>query len=79
MAILSVNTQFCNSGCDTKFSFFSTGNPWRYKVISKEDLSVVNKEVVDTVMLFSDKMSTKGLVRVYNSVHPIIDIEVIFL
>ncbi|QCD79222.1 hypothetical protein DEO72_LG1g2861 [Vigna unguiculata] len=45
------------------------------KVISREDLSVGEKEVVDTLMQFSDKMPTKGLVRVYNSVHPIIDIE----
>ncbi|QCD87179.1 hypothetical protein DEO72_LG3g1713 [Vigna unguiculata] len=47
----------------------------RYKVISREDLSVVEKDVVDTMMQFSDKMPNKGLVRVYNSVHPIIDIE----
>jgi len=44
-------------------------------VILREDLSVGEKEVVDTLMQFSDKMPTKGLVRVYNSVHPIIDIE----
>jgi len=42
-------------------------------VISRKDLSVV-----DTLMQFSDKMPTKGLVRAYNSVHPIIDIEGIF-
>ena len=48
-------------------------------MILKEDLSVVEKDVVDTLMQFSDKMPTKGLVRVYNSVHPIIDIEGIFL
>ncbi|QCD96810.1 hypothetical protein DEO72_LG6g1520 [Vigna unguiculata] len=34
-----------------------------------------DKEVVETVMKFVDKLPTKGLVRVYNSVHPIIDIE----
>ncbi|QCE11066.1 Transposase putative [Vigna unguiculata] len=32
-------------------------------VISREDLSVVEKDVVDTLMQFSDKMPTKGLVR----------------
>ena len=38
-------------------------------MISREDLSVAEKEVVDTLMQFSDKMPTKGLVRVYNLVH----------
>jgi len=51
---------------NTKFPFFWTGNPCRYKVISREDLSVVEKDVVDTLMQFSDKMPTKGLVGVYN-------------
>ncbi|QCD78996.1 hypothetical protein DEO72_LG1g2633 [Vigna unguiculata] len=60
---------------NTKFSFFWTSNPWRYKEILREDLLVGEKDVVDTLMQFSDKMPTKGLVRVYNSVHPIIDIE----
>jgi len=40
---------------------------------------VAEKEVVDTLMQFSDKMPTKGIVRVYNLVHPIINIEGIFL
>ncbi|QCE10931.1 hypothetical protein DEO72_LG10g2164 [Vigna unguiculata] len=68
-------SHFYTTDGNTKFSFFWTGNPWRYKVISREDLSVGEKEVVDTLMQFSDKMPTKGLVRLYNSVHPIIDIE----
>jgi len=72
-------SHFYTADCNTKFPFFWTGNPWRYKVISREDLSVAEKEVVDTLMRFSNKMPTKGLVRVYNSVHPIIDIEGIFL
>jgi len=76
---LAGRSHFYMADGNTKFSFFWTGNPWRYKVISKEDLSVVEKDVVDTLMQFSDKMPTKGLVRVYNSVHPIIDIEGIFL
>ncbi|QCE03630.1 hypothetical protein DEO72_LG8g1655 [Vigna unguiculata] len=65
---------YTNDG-STKFPFYWTGNPWRYKGMAREELSVVDKEVVDAVMQFSDKMPTKGLVRVYNSVHPIIDIE----
>jgi len=31
------------------------------------------------LMKFNDRLPTKGLVRVYNLVHPIIDIEGIFL
>ena len=76
---LAGQSHFYTADGNTKFSFFWTGNPWRYKVVSREDLSVVEKDVVDTLMQFSDKMPTKGLVRVYNSVHPIIDIEGIFL
>jgi len=40
------------------------------------ELSVVDKEVL---MKFTDKLPIKGLVRVYNSVHQIIDIEGIYL
>ena len=72
-------SHFYTADGNTKFPFFWTGNTWRYKVMTREELSVANKKVVDAVMLFSDKMPTKGLVRVYNSVHPIIDIEGIFL
>ena len=71
-------SHFCTADGSTKFPFFWTDNPWRYKVISREDLSVGEKDVVDTLMQFSDKMPIKSLVRVYNSVHPIIDIEGIF-
>jgi len=46
--------------------------------MTREELSVADKEVVRAVMQFSNKMPTKGLVRVYNLVHPIIDIEGIF-
>jgi len=35
--------------------------------------------VVGMLLRFVDKLPTKGLVRVYNSVHPIIDIEGICL
>jgi len=72
-------SHFYTADDNTKFSFFWTGNPWRYKVMAREDFSVADKDVVDAVMLFSDKIPTKGLVRVYNLVHPIIDIEGIFL
>jgi len=44
-----------------------------------DELSATDKEVVEVLMKFSDKLPTKGLVRVYNSVHPIIDIEGICL
>jgi len=38
-----------------------------------------DKEVVGMLLKFVDKLPTKGLVRFYNSVHPIIDIEGICL
>ena len=63
----------------TKFPFYWTDNPWRYKGMTREELSMADKEVMDVVMQFNDKMPTKGLIRVYNSVHPIIYIEGIFL
>jgi len=44
-----------------------------------DELSAVDKEVVKVLMKFSNKLPTKGLVRVYNSIHPIIDIEGICL
>ena len=44
-----------------------------------EELSASDREVVGMLLKFVDKLSTKGLVRVYNSVHPIIDIEGICL
>jgi len=69
-------SHFYTVGDNTKFPFFWTGNPWRYKVISREDFSALS---VETLMQFSNKMPTKGLVWVYNSVHPIMGIEGIFL
>jgi len=47
--------------------------------MKREELSMVDREVVDTLMKFTDKMPTKGLVRDYNLIHPIVDIEGIFL
>ncbi|QCD93652.1 hypothetical protein DEO72_LG5g1728 [Vigna unguiculata] len=52
-----------------------TGNPWRYKDMSTDELSAADREVLEVLMKFTDKLPTKGLVRVYNSIHPIIDIE----
>ena len=72
-------SHFYTNDESTKFPFYRTGNLWRYKGMATEELSVGDKKVVDVVMQFSDKMPTKGLVRVYNSVHLIIDIECIFL
>ena len=39
-----------------------------------EKLSLADKGVVETLMKFNDKMPTKGLVMVYYSIHPIVDI-----
>ena len=44
-----------------------------------EVLSAGDKEVVGMLLKFVDKLHTKGLVRVYNLMHPIIDIEGICL
>jgi len=34
----------------TKFPFYWTSNPWRYKGLTREELSVADKEMVDVVM-----------------------------
>ena len=70
---------FYNDDGSTKFPFSWTDNPWRYKDMKIEKLVVADKEVVETLMKFNDRLPTKGLVRVYNSVHLIVDIEGIFL
>jgi len=70
---------FYNDDGNTKFPFSWTDNPWRYKDMKREKLSRADREVVETLIKFNDKMSTKGLVRVYNSIHPIVDIKGIFL
>ncbi|QCD87085.1 hypothetical protein DEO72_LG3g1616 [Vigna unguiculata] len=66
---------FLNAGGSTKFPFSWTGNPSRYKDMGMDELLAGDKEVVEILLKFVDKLPTKGLVRVYNSVHPIIDIE----
>jgi len=68
-----------NADGSTKFPFSWTNNPSRYKDMGVEELSVGDKEVVGMLLKFVDKLPTKGLVRVYNLVHPIIDIEGICL
>ncbi|QCD95927.1 hypothetical protein DEO72_LG6g625 [Vigna unguiculata] len=51
------------------------GSPSRYKDMKTDELSTTDREVVEVLMKFINKLPTKGLVRVYNSVHLIIDIE----
>jgi len=70
---------FLNADGSPKFPLSWTNNPSRYKDMGMDELSVGDKEVVETLLKFVDKLPTKGLVRVYNSVHPIIDIEGICL
>jgi len=72
-------SHFLNADGSKKFPFSWTGTPSRYKDMGTDELSAGDKEVVETLMKFTDKLPTKGLVRVYNSVHPIIDIEGICL
>jgi len=61
-----------NADGSTKFPFSWTGNPWRYKDMSTDELSAADREVVEVLMKFTDRLPTKGLVRVYNLVHPMI-------
>ncbi|QCE11731.1 hypothetical protein DEO72_LG10g2967 [Vigna unguiculata] len=68
-------SHFLNVDGSTKFPFSWTNNPSRYKDMGVEELSASDREVVGVLLKFVDKLPTKGLVRVYNSVHPIIDIE----
>jgi len=70
---------FLNADRSTKFPFSWTGNPSRYKDMGMDELSSGHKEVVEILLKFVDKLPTKGLVRVYNLVHLIIDIEGICL
>ncbi|QCD96713.1 hypothetical protein DEO72_LG6g1421 [Vigna unguiculata] len=72
-------SHFLNADGSTKFPFSWTNNPSRYKDMGVEELSAGDKEVVGMLLKFVDKLPTTGLVRVYNSVHPIIDIEGICL
>ena len=48
--------------CDgsTKFPFYWIDNLWRYKGMTREELSVVDREVVDVVMQFIDKMPLRA-------------------
>jgi len=70
---------FLNAYGSTKFPFSWTGTPSRYKDLGIDELSAGDKVVVEILMKFVDKLPTKGVVRVYNSVHPIIEIEGICL
>jgi len=72
-------SHFLNAVGSTKFPFSWMGNPWRYKDMSTDELSAADREVVEVLMKFTDRLSTKSLVRVYNLIHPIIDIEGICL
>jgi len=47
--------------------------------MNTDELPAADKEEVVMLMKFTDRLPTKGLVRVYNSIHPIIDIEGICL
>ena len=70
---------FLNADGSTKFPFSWISNPSRYKDMGIEELSASDKEVVGMLLKFVDKLPTKGLVRVYNSVHTITVIEGICL
>ncbi|QCD95958.1 hypothetical protein DEO72_LG6g656 [Vigna unguiculata] len=54
---------FFSDDGNTKFPFSLTDNPWRYKDMKSERLSLADREVVETLMKFNDRLPTKGLVR----------------
>ncbi|QCD86081.1 hypothetical protein DEO72_LG3g602 [Vigna unguiculata] len=54
---------FLNADGSPKFPLSWTNNPSRYKDIGMDELSVGDKEVVETLLKFVDKLPTKGLVR----------------
>ena len=66
---------FYNEDGSTKFPFWLTDNPRRFKGMKKGELSTVDREVVEILGRFSNKLPTKGLVRVYLLVHPVVDLE----
>jgi len=68
-------SHFYNEDRSMKFPFSWTNNPWRYKDMKKEELSTSDRGVGKILEKFSNKLPTKGLVRVYLSVHPLIDLE----
>jgi len=70
---------FYNEEGSTKFPFSWTTSPRHYKGTKKEELLIDDKRVVEILRGFSDKLPTKGLVRVYLSMHPIVDLEGILL
>ena len=71
---------FYNEDGITKFPFSRTNNPRRYKDMKKEKLSANDREVMEILGNFSNKLPIKALVRVYLSVHPFVDLEgILFL
>jgi len=68
-------SHFDNEDRSTKFTFSWTDNPWRYKDMKKEELWASDRGVVEILERFSNKLPTKGLVRVYLSVHSLVDLE----
>ena len=55
-------SHFLNVDGSTKFPFSWTGSPSRYKDMSTDELSAPDREVVEVLMKFTDKLPTKGLV-----------------
>ncbi|QCD78885.1 hypothetical protein DEO72_LG1g2521 [Vigna unguiculata] len=68
-------SHFLNAYGSTKFPFSWMGSPSRYKDMGTDELSATDREVVEVLMKFTEKLPTEGLVRLHNLVHLIIDIE----
>ncbi|QCD78515.1 hypothetical protein DEO72_LG1g2150 [Vigna unguiculata] len=54
-------SHFLNADGSKKFLFSLTGTPSQYKDMGTDELSAGDKEVVETLMKFTDKLPTKGL------------------
>jgi len=56
---------FYNDDGNTKFPCTWTNNRWQYKDMKRERLLMADREVVETLMMFNDRLPTKGLFRVF--------------
>jgi len=71
---------FYNEDGSTKFPFIWTDNPRCYKGMKKKELFTEDRQVAEVLRHFSGKLPTKGLARVFLSLHPLVNLEgIIFL
>jgi len=59
-------SHFYNEDGSTEFPFSWTENPQRYKDMNKGELPVEDRQVVEVLGKFSNKLPTKGLEFIYH-------------